>query len=177
MSVSFTDKDAAEYAEGYNRYESPIGHVYVPVKGVILEEPAGIRYEKHPWIEAFELDGIRPEPACREGFGEKSIQGFVMSLGKVYDDVPGDYDMFSVEAGFDAEGFFRHVTDKMIAEAASNPKQFRRFAGFTENMWRLGDEPSFELAMETVIPRLRGDLDIWNSFTTLITEEFREALM
>ena len=86
ISVSFTDGDGTEYADGYNRYESPIGYVYVPAKGVIIGNPAVIRYEKHPWIEAFELDGIRPEPARREGFGEKSIQGFVMSLGKVYDD-------------------------------------------------------------------------------------------
>ena len=176
VSVSFTDGDAAEYSEGYTRYESQIGHVYVPVKGVIIDKPAAIRYERHPWIEAFELDGIRPEPARREGFGEKSIRGLILSLGKVYDDVKSDYDMFDGEEGFDEEAFFRYVTDRMMAEYSAEPEQFRRFAGFTENMWRLGDEPSYKLAMGTMIPVLRKDKDIWAGFNAGITDEFKEAL-
>ena len=175
ISVSFTDGDTDEYSEGYTRYESQIGYVYVPAKGVIIEQPAAIRYERHPWIETFELDGIRPEPARREGFGEKSIQCFIMSLGKVYD-VKGDYDMFAKDGGFDAEGFFGHVTKRMMAEASAEPEQFRRFSGFTENMWRLGDEPSYDLAMRTVIPALKKNKDIWDRFETEITDEFREAL-
>ena len=176
ISVSFTDGDGTEYSESHTRYESQIGYVYVPVKGVIMEEPAAIRYERHPWIETFELDGIRPEPARREGFGEKSIRGFILSLGKVYDDVQSDYDMFAGEKGLDAKSFFRYVTDRMIAEAFKEPEQFRRFAGFTENMWRLGDEPSYDLAMEAVIPELKKNKDIWERFKTAITDEFREAL-
>lgn len=176
ISVSFTDGGGSEFADGYTRYESPVGYVYVPVKGVIIEEPVAIRYERHPWIEAFELDGIRPEPARREGFGMKSIQGFVMSLGKVYDDVLSDYNLFAGEDGFDAEGFFGHAADRMIAEAKTEPGQFRRFAGFTENMWRLGDEPSYKLAMGTIIPRLKEHDDIWSIFTSEITDEFRDAL-
>ena len=176
ISVSFTDEDGAEYSEGYTRYETQIGYVYVPAKGVIIEEPAAIRYERHPWIEAFELDGIRPEPARREGFGEKSIQGFIMSLGKVYDDVMGDYDKFAKDGGFDAEGFFGHVTGRMMAEASAEPEQFRRFSGFTENRWRLGEEASYDLGMGAVIPKLRQNKDIWDRFETEITDEFREAL-
>ena len=176
ISVSFTDGNGSEFTDGYKRFESPVGFVYVPAKGVIIEEPAVIRYERHPWIETFEFDGIRPEPARREGFGEKSIQGFVMSLGKVYDDVKSDYDMFAGDDGFDAEGFFGHAADRMIASAAADPQQFRRFAGFTENMWRLGDEPSYRLAMETIIPKLKQDKEAWNRFNADITDEFRDAL-
>ena len=176
ISVSFTGEDAAEYSDGYDCYESPVGHVYVPDKGVIIEEPAAIRYERRPWIETFEFDGIRPAPARREGFGEKSIQGFVMSLGKVYDDVQSDYVLFAGEAGFDAAGFFGHAADRMIAAAQEDPEQFRRFAGFTENMWRLGDEPSYRLAMEVIVPRLRKDKDVRSMFLEDITEEFREAV-
>ena len=81
------------------------------------------------------------------------------------------------ESGFDAEGFFGYVTDKMAAAAMAEPEQFRRFAGFTENMWRLGDEPSYKLAMKTIVPRLQRDEDTWSMFQSDITEEFREALL
>lgn len=62
--MSFTDGDGSEYAGGYLREESQIGAVYVPVHGVLLEEGAAIRYERRPWIEGFELDGIKPAPVC-----------------------------------------------------------------------------------------------------------------
>ena len=64
MSVSFTDGDGSEFAEGYLREESQIGNVYVPIHGVLLEENACIRYERHPWLEGFELDGIKPAAVC-----------------------------------------------------------------------------------------------------------------
>ena len=64
MSVSFTDENGPENAEEYFREESPIGAVYVPVHGVLLEENAAIRDEKYPWIEKFELDGIKPAAVC-----------------------------------------------------------------------------------------------------------------
>ena len=44
--------------------ESPAGKVYIPLSGVILDDEPGIRYEKHPWLEGFELDGISAEPVC-----------------------------------------------------------------------------------------------------------------
>ena len=64
MSVSFTDENGPENIEEYLREESQIGAVYVPLHGVVIEENAGIRYEKHPWIHCFELDGIKPAPVC-----------------------------------------------------------------------------------------------------------------
>ena len=64
MSVSFTDKDASFYEEGYLREESQIGAVYIPLHGVELSSEPGIRYEKYPWIEKFELDGIKPAAVC-----------------------------------------------------------------------------------------------------------------
>lgn len=36
----------------------------MPAHGVLLEENAAIRYEKYPWIEKFELDGIKPAAVC-----------------------------------------------------------------------------------------------------------------
>ena len=43
---------------------SPVGKVYVPLSGVILDDEPGIRYERRPWIEGFELDGIKAAPVC-----------------------------------------------------------------------------------------------------------------
>ena len=64
MSVSFTGGDGSEFSDGYIREESQIGAGYIPLHGVLIEEGAAIRYEKYPWIEKFELDGIKPAPVC-----------------------------------------------------------------------------------------------------------------
>ncbi len=64
MSVSFTGEEGPEDPEGYIREESQIGAVYVPMHGVLIEDGAAIRYERYPWIEKFELDGIKPAPVC-----------------------------------------------------------------------------------------------------------------
>lgn len=44
--------------------ESPVGRVYVPLSGVLLDDEPGIRYERRPWLEGFELDGIKAAPVC-----------------------------------------------------------------------------------------------------------------
>ena len=66
--MSFTDEDLSQSADEYgNEYivdRSPIGLVYIPAHSVDIDEDAAIRYERHPWIEAFELDGIRPAQVC-----------------------------------------------------------------------------------------------------------------
>ena len=63
MSVSFTDEDLSASGE-YITERSPVGLVYIPAHTVELDEDACIRYERHPWIERFELDGIRPAAVC-----------------------------------------------------------------------------------------------------------------
>ena len=50
--------------------ESPAGKVYIPLSGVILDDEPGIRYEKHPWLEGFELDGISAATAAGTGGSE-----------------------------------------------------------------------------------------------------------
>ena len=65
MSVSFTDGDGSEFEGTHMVMESPVGKVYVPLSGVLLDDEPGIRYERRPWLEGFELDGIRSVPiAC-----------------------------------------------------------------------------------------------------------------
>ena len=64
MSVSFTDGDGSEFEGTHMCAESPVGKVYIPLSGVILDDDPGIRYERHPWLEGFELDGISAAPVC-----------------------------------------------------------------------------------------------------------------
>jgi hypothetical protein len=68
VSVSFTDEDLSQSVDEFgNEYivdRSPVGLVYIPAHSVDIDEDAAIRYERHPWIEAFELDGIRPAQVC-----------------------------------------------------------------------------------------------------------------
>lgn len=60
--MSFTDEDLS--GEDYIVDKSPLGLVYIPAHSVEVDEEAAIRYEKHPWLEGFELDGIRPSMTC-----------------------------------------------------------------------------------------------------------------
>lgn len=62
MAVSFTDEELSP--DEYMIEKSPVGLVYIPLHSVELDEEAGIRYEKYPWIEKFEIDGIRPLQTC-----------------------------------------------------------------------------------------------------------------
>ena len=48
----------------YIHERSQIGAVYIPRHGVVVSEDARIRYERRPWIEHFELDGIKPADVC-----------------------------------------------------------------------------------------------------------------
>ena len=176
MSVSFTDGTEEIDPEEYLQYESEAGRVYVPKKGVLIDGPIGIRYEKRPWIEQFELDGIKPAPIKREGFGVKSVQGFLLSLATVYDGAGTDYLAYKGDGKDDVEGFLVRTTDRMISESASDPKQFSRFSGFVENMWRIGNEHAYHLAMDEIIPLIRANEEACRIFLDKITDEFREAL-
>ena len=64
MSVSFTDDDGSGYSGTHMCLESPVGKVYVPLSGVLLDDEPGIRYERRPWLVGFELDGIKAAPVC-----------------------------------------------------------------------------------------------------------------
>ena len=64
MSVDFTDEDPRTGGDEYIVDNSPVGLVYIPAHAVVLEDGACIRYERHPWIEGFELDGIKPAEVC-----------------------------------------------------------------------------------------------------------------
>ncbi len=176
MSVSFTGEDEKPSQDEYSECDSVLGKVYLPKDGVQIDEPVCIRYERHPWIETFEFDGIRPERPVREGFGVKSIQGFLISLNSVYSEAGKDFEAYTAEGKSDLTDFFVNVADRMISESATNPVQFRRFCGFIENMWRIGNESAYDLAMESLIPQIMACEPAWNTLLGNITDEFRAAI-
>lgn len=61
--MSFADENR-EFGDDYLCEESPVGKVYIPMHGVDIGENPGIRYEKYPWIEKFELDDLKPSMQC-----------------------------------------------------------------------------------------------------------------
>ena len=177
--MSFTDKPECEYKESHYIYTSELGKVYIPNTGVYISANVSIRYEKYPWIEKFEIDGIKAMPAKRTGFGEKGFNSFVQSLNSIYANAFSDYHKI-VKDGIISESakykeqakskiakaeiklhieYFQHVTEYFLDlySADSNNKMYAKYCGLVENMWREGEEEIYKLVMNTVIPLLRND--------------------
>ena len=163
LSVSFTgEESAAERDKLYISEESCLGSVFIPKEGVRITGPIRVRYEKYPWIEKFEVDGLKPAPPKRKGVGTKDIKGFVRSLSTIYSGAYDDYDKYFGEGAADSQDkagcnarekareyfaavtahFIRTLHESMGTVLFDSPgavKLFRKFCGFTENMWREGN--------------------------------------
>ena len=181
VSVSFTDgsRDLNRAEEPlYEVYDTVLGRVWVPTEGLVLTRPARIRYERYPWIEKFEFDGIKPAPAKRKGIGTKDARGFVKSLASVYSAAYDEYREYGGDDAFDAEAYFAHAADDFVTRAAEpvNRKMVSMFCGFAENMWREGDADMLRICLDTVIPRLTADENVKAIADNTFTEEFREYL-
>lgn len=176
VSVSFTDGNTDLNIGGasYITDSTVLGRVWIPAEGLILTPPLRVRYEKHPWMETFELDGIRPAPARRTGLGTKNARGFVRSLSTIYSRAYDDYLEFGGDDSFDAAGYFRHAAEHFarMANDQDKSRMYAKFCGFTENMWREGDEEILEICLGEVVPVLQDT----GSFRDNITEEFRVQL-
>ena len=62
--------EAGETADRtYDIDRTVIGRVWIPREGLEISPPVRVRYEKHPWITAFEFDGLKAAPARRTGIG------------------------------------------------------------------------------------------------------------
>ena len=180
VSVSFTDGSRELNEEGakYSLDETALGRAWIPLEGLILTPPVRVRYEKHPWIEAFEFDGVKAAPAKRKGVGTKGAKGFVKSLSTIYSGAYDDYHAFGGDDNFDAAGYFRHAAEHFarVAEDESRRKMAVKFCGFAENMWREGDQEMLDICMETVIPVLKKNAYMGTILKDTITEEFRDYL-
>lgn len=175
VSVSFTDKQPSE---GYIEEKTVLGKVWIPEDGVLLSPPMRIRYEKHPWMEKFEFDGIKAAPAKRTGIGSKGARGFVKSLSTIYSEAYNDYRAFGGDENFDVHGYFRHAADHFaqIAENEGRTKMTVKFCGFAENMWREGDQEMLDVCMSEVMPVIGNCPPLDRLFRENITEEFRSWL-
>ena len=178
VSVSFTRENEVPDPAAYATDMSPMGKVYIPAAGVVITGPIRVRYEKHPWIERFELDGIKAAPAKRTGIGTKDAKGFVKSLSSIYSPAYDEYRLYGGDTSFDAPGYFAHAAEyfvRLVSDPQKN-RMFRKFCGFTENMWREGDQEMLSVAMDTILPLLRRDPAAWAEFTKTITPEFLDYL-
>ena len=180
VSVSFTDgsRDLNEEGARYRLDETVLGRAWIPLEGLILNPPVRVRYEKHPWIEAFEFDGVKAAPAKRKGIGTKGAKGFVRSLSTIYSGAYDDYRVFGGDENFDAAGYFRHAAEYFarMAEDESRRKMASKFCGFAENMWREGDREMFGICMDIVIPVLKDNVYMGAILEDTVTEEFRGCL-
>lgn len=180
VSVSFTDGSEDLNADGcrYDVDESQLGRVWIPKDGLLVTPPVRLRYEKHPWIEKFEFDGLRAVPAKRKGIGTKGAKGFVRSLSTIYSPAYEEYREYGGDEAFDAAGYFARAADYFIARAGDKgaAKMVRKFCGFTENLWREGNEEMLGICTGTVVPRLLADAASRTVFENSITQEFRDYL-
>ncbi|MBQ6389305.1 MAG: hypothetical protein IJH90_06715 [Mogibacterium sp.] len=179
VSVSFTDGNDPEGGlEGYSIDRTELGRVFLSAGAVQITGPVRIRYEKHPWIERFELDGIKAAPLRRTGIGTKNARGFVKSLATIYSRAYDEYREFGGDAAFDAPAYFGHAAERFISRAGDEQmeRMFRKFSGLVENMWREGDEEMLSIAMNTMLPAIQADPAAAELFTDTITEEFREYI-
>ncbi len=198
VSVRLIDEnestELAKKPDAYIIETTEIGNAYIPKDGVIVTGPIRIRYEKHPWIEQFELDGIKAASPVRKGIGTKDMKGFVQSLSTIYAKAFEDYDAL----GDDARRYFGHAAEyfEKVAEQALGQidertserpsgmsagnlqmkRLFLKFAGLTENMWREGNEEMLDAAVNVIIPAMRRKECVWKLFDDGITAEFRGYL-
>lgn len=182
VSVSFTDGNKDLNAvSGQNSYtvdETVLGRAWIPVDGLVLTSPSRVRYEKHPWMEKFEFDGIKAAPPRRTGPGSKDARGFVKSLSTIWSQAYDSYREHGGDAEFEAEAYFRNAAEQfmLMSRDDSRVRMLKKFCGFTENMWREGNIEMFHICMETVVPVITGDLKTKIIFENSITEEFRKWL-
>lgn len=174
ISVGFADKDSSYYIEcGYTEHKSELGNVYILEDQLETAEHITIRYEKHPWIECFEIDGVKLKPIKRTGYGIKDAKGFVKSLSTIYAKAYQEY-----AESYDDALFFSEIAEDFVHRFVeeNETKMFKKFCGFTENMWREGNKEMHDVVMEYILPIFRNNQDAWNLFHNNITEEFSEYL-
>lgn len=185
--MSFID-DSMQYCENddYLVEQSPIGRVFIPRNDLDIVGEIGIRYEKHPWIEQFEFDGMRPHTPVRTGYGTRGPRDFAESLSKIYAKAYDEYAQLCDDAfksdenkdGLDAGAYFTAVAKYFVQRCGNEESRpmYRKFCGFTENMWREGTVAMHDIALEVVLPIIESETTARKIFYDVITPEFKEYI-
>lgn len=160
--------------------------MFIPKNDLDIVGNVGIRYEKHPWIERFEFDGLKPHAPVREGFGVKNAKSFAESLSKIYSKAYDDYvsmceDSYinnENEDGLDMNAYFSKAADFFVQNTAKPETipMVKKFCGFTENMWREGTKTMHDVALEVILPIIENNPKAKALFYETITSEFREYI-
>lgn len=164
--------------------ETVLGRAYYPSDGVRITGELAVRYEKKPWLEAFEVDGLEALPDRRKGVGSRLIQEYV---GTLSDDLyPPALELYreNIErnGSYDAVEYWAEVSRRFACEVQSSPnhggspKQFRRYCGFVENMWREGNQEVLDIVLGTILEIITADEKLEEFFRESITDEFKEFL-
>lgn len=185
--MSFTD-DSTQYYDNddYIVDESPIGKVFIPKKDVDIIGEVGIRYEKHPWMEQFEFDGLHPRTPVREGYGLRGAKACAESLSKIYAKAFDDYtamcsDKYVTadnEDGLNIEAYFSNAAEHFVG-TVDQPESihlYRKFCGLTENIWRDGTKAMHDIAVGTMLPIIWSNSEATRIFYDTVTPEFREYI-
>lgn len=160
--------------------------MFLPKKDLDIIGEVCIRYEKHPWIEQFEFDGLRPRAPLRNGFGIKQTKAFAESLSKIYAKAYEDYSNMCSEGfiseenkdGLDVDAFFSNAAYYFVrnADLPETTPLLKKFCGFTENMWREGTETMHNVALKVILPIIENNTKALDVFYNTITPEFRRYI-
>ena len=160
--------------------------MFIPINDLDIIGDAGIRYEKHPWIEQFEFDGLKAHTPVREGFGLRQAKSFAESLSKIYAKAYDDYAAMCSEEfinsenedGLDIDTYFSNAADYFTqnADKPETTPMYKKFCGLVENMWRDGTETMHNVAVETILPIVESDPEAKEIFHKTITPEFKKYI-
>lgn len=174
VSVGFTDGTVPtnkEYEYGVD--ESPLGKVYYPSTGVMVEGDIEVIYEVKPWLTTFKVKGLRALPSRRLGGGMKRPKYFAQLLVNIYPNAFDEYKANKEKNGkFDSKEYFLNVNSNFMTSASD--ELFKMYVGFLENIWRDGNENMLEV-LELLLGEVLKDERTAAIFDAGITREFKES--
>lgn len=154
---------------------SELGKVYIPGRGLELDDDIEILYERKPWLESFRVSGIRPAMSLRKGPGSRTPEEMIILSYEIYS---GRLEKGMTPREYVAEmtGHFIRYIHESEGQAIGAIKRVRsaEFLGWVENLWREGDPWCEQLVKDEILPMLYRDELCWARLKSVITNEFNE---
>lgn len=174
--MSFTDETSEVMrAKGFLAFDSELGRVYIPDKGVELESNVEINYMRRPWLEAFEVTGVRPAMSLRKGPGTQSPETMIKLAYEIYSERLDD----DMSPRVFVTEMTRHFIGYIIESEGQNRGAIKRvraaeFLGWVENLWREGDAWCEQLVRDEILPMLHREELAWKRLMEVVTNEFKD---